>query len=296
MIRKERFFRLEHMMIGSIKKGFWAVLAVWTMSSCLSNVELADEVKAKENQAQILAYFAKQNQSPIAIENGGYYALTKSNSTGELASKGDTLRLQYELSNLVTGQVIESPKDPLIYQFGYLNPIFARLMYHLKDGEEAVLGLPGTSQSFDGLPAFTPLKVVVKNYSVRSQNDRIDEFIAAKKYKVTEKTAEGLRYISLSPGTGEVPASGKVVKLKYTGRFLNGLAFDGNMARTDSFSVTIGNAQTVKGFSEGVSKMRLGERAVLVFPSSLGYGEKGSSTTIPGFTPLVFEIYVAKIQ
>ena len=283
-------------MIGSIKKGLLAVLADWTMSSCLSNVELADEVKAKENQAQILAYFAKQNQSPVAIENGGYYALTKANTSGELASKGDTLRMQYELFNLVTGQLIESPKDPLVYQFGYLNPIFGRLMSYLKDGEEAVLGLPGTSQSFVGLPAFTPLKVVVKNYTVRSQNDRIDEFIAAKKYTVKERTTEGLRYISLSPGTGDIPASGKVVKLKYTGRFLNGLAFDGNMARTDSFSVTIGSAQTGKGFSEGVSKMRLGERAVLVFPSPLGYGEKGSSTTIPGFTPLVFEIYVAKIQ
>jgi FKBP-type peptidyl-prolyl cis-trans isomerase len=284
------------MMISSIQKGFLAVLAVWTMSSCLSNVELADEVKAKENQTQILAYFAKQNQSPIAIENGGYYALTKTNAGGELAAKGDTLRMQYELSNLATGQVIESPKDPLVYQFGYLNPIFGRLMSYLKDGEEAVLALPGTSQTFDGLPAFTPLKVVVKNYSVRSQNDRIEEFIAAKKYTVKEKTAEGLRYISLSPGTGDVPASGKVVKLKYTGRFLNGIAFDGNMARTDSFSVTIGSSQTVAGFSAGISKMRLGERAILVFPSALGYGEKGSSTTIPGFTPLVFEIYVAKIQ
>lgn len=283
-------------MIGSIQKGFWAILAVWTMSSCLSNVELADEVKAKENQAQILAFFAKQNQSPIAIENGAYYALTKTNSTGELASKADTLQMHYELSNLLTGQIIENPKDPLVYQFGYLNPIFGRLMSYLKDGEEAVMGLPGTSQSFDGLPAFTPVKVLIKNYSVRSQNDRIDEYIAAKKYTVKERTADGLRYISLSPGTGDVPASGKVVKLKYTGRLLNGIAFDGNMARTDSFSVTIGSSQTVKGFSAGVAKMRLGERAVLVFPSPLGYGEKGSSTTIPGFTPLVFEIYVAKIQ
>lgn len=283
-------------MIGSIQKGFWAILAVWTMTSCLSNVELADEVKAKENQAQILAYFTKQNQSPIAIENGGYYALTKSNASGELASKGDTLRMDYELANLLTGQVIERSKDPLVYQFGYLNPIFANLMTYLKDGEEAVLGLPGTSQSFDGLPAFTPLKVTIKNYVVRSQNDRIDEFIAANKYTVNERTAEGLRYIRLTPGTGEIPASGKVVKLKYTGRFLNGIAFDGNMARTDSFSVTIGSSQTVKGFSAGVAKMRLGERAVLVFPSALGYGEKGSGTKIPGFTPLVFEIYVAKIQ
>jgi FKBP-type peptidyl-prolyl cis-trans isomerase len=283
-------------MKSSIQQILLAVFAFVTMSSCLSNVELADEVKAKENQAQILAYFSKQNQTPVAIENGAYYALTKTNSTGELASKGDTLVVDYAFFNLVTGQLIEKSAEPLVYQYGFLNPIFARLMNYLKDGEEAVLAMPGTSQSFDGLPAFTPLKIVVKSYSVRSQNDRIDAFIAAKKYNVTESTPEGLRYIRLTPGTGDVPAAGKIVKLKYTGRFLNGIAFDGNMARTDSFSVTIGGSQTVAGFSAGVAKMRLGERAILVFPSKLGYGEKGSSNSIPGFTPLVFEIYMAKIQ
>jgi FKBP-type peptidyl-prolyl cis-trans isomerase len=68
------------------------------------------------------------------------------------------------------------------------------------------------------------------------------------------------------------------------------------MARTDSFSVTVGGTQTVIGFQKGIEKMRLGEKAVVVFPSTIGYGEKGSGTSIPGFTPLLFEIYIAKIQ
>jgi FKBP-type peptidyl-prolyl cis-trans isomerase len=42
--------------------------------------------------------------------------------------------------------------------------------------------------------------------------------------------------------------------------------------------------------------MRLGEKAIVVFPSTIGYGEKGSGTSIPGFTPLMFEIYIAKIE
>jgi FKBP-type peptidyl-prolyl cis-trans isomerase len=140
------------------------------------------------------------------------------------------------------------------------------------------------------------LKVLIKDYVVRSQDDQIEDFISKKQYTVTEKLANGLRFIRLNPGTGEIPASGKVVKLKYTGRFLNGFAFDGNMARSDSFSVTIGGKSTVVGFQAGVEKMRLGERAILVFPSSIGYGEKGSGASIPGFSPLSFEIYVAKIQ
>jgi len=266
------------------------------MTSCLTDVELADEAKAKESKAQILAYYAKLNQVPVQMADGSYYYVTKANPNGELASKGDTLSMRYILSNLVTGEVLDSTKVPLVYQYGYLNPVYAKLMAYLKEGEQAVMAIPGTSQSFPGLPAFTPLKVTVKDYVVRSQNDQIEDFIARKKLTVTEKDANGLRFIRLSPGTGEIPTSGKIVKLKYTGRFLNGFAFDGNMARTDSFSVTVGGTSTVIGFQTGIEKMRLGERAILVFPSSIGYGEKGSGATIPGFTPLSFEIYVAKIQ
>lgn len=279
-----------------MKKVLLAFGIMLGMTSCLSNVELADEAKAKESQAQILSYFAKLNQNPIAIEDGSYYYVAKPNVAGEKASKGDTVKMHYVLSNLLTGEVLDSTKNPLVYQYGFLNPIYAKLLAYIKEGEQAVMALPGTSQSFVGLPAYTPLKVMVKDYVVRSQKDQIEEFIAKKKLTVTEQTANGLRYIRLNPGTGEIPASGKVVKLKYTGRFLNGFAFDGNMARTDSFSVTIGGSSTVVGFQTGVEKMRLGERAILVFPSTIGYGEKGSGSTIPGYTPLVFEIYVAKID
>lgn len=281
---------------SSLKKVVFALGIMLGMTSCLSDVELADEAKAKESQAQILSYFSKLSQIPIAMEDGAYYYVAKPNVAGELASKGDTVKMRYVLSNLLTGEVLDSTKTPLVYQYGYYNPVYAKLLAHIKEGEQAVMAIPGTSQSFAGLPAYTPLKVLIKDYVVRSQNDQIEEFIAKKKLAVTSQEANGLRYIRINPGTGDIPTSGQVVKLKYTGRFLNGFAFDGNMARTDSFSVTIGGTSTVIGFQMGIEKMRLGERAILVFPSPIGYGEKGSGSTIPGFTPLAFEIYVAKIQ
>ncbi|RXK50755.1 FKBP-type peptidyl-prolyl cis-trans isomerase [Aquirufa rosea] len=269
------------------------------LGACLSNVELVDEIRAKENQAQIAAYFSKQGQSPTAMENGAYFFVTKSNPSGELATKGDTLSVHYEFANLITGQILDSTdrkaNSPFTYRYGFTNPVFSQLMAYLREGEQAVLALPGTAQEFPGLPAYTPMKVSIKSYKVRSQEDNIKEFIAAKKYQVTETTEDGLRFIQLVKGTGDLPATGKVVKVKYTGRYLNGFAFDGNMLKTDSLSVTIGGSQTVKGFQKGIEKMRLGEKAVLVFPSSLGYGQAGSGS-IPGYTPLVFEVYLAKIN
>jgi FKBP-type peptidyl-prolyl cis-trans isomerase len=272
---------------------------VLLLTSCLSNVELQDDVKAKENQTQILAYFTKLGVIPVALENGAFYTVTQANSTGELATRGDSLFVHYELSNLNTGKVLDSTNrktnTPLVYRYGLTNPVFAKLMGYLKEGEQATMIIPGTPQAFDGLPAYTPLKCVIKQYKVISQNDKIDELIAAKGWVVTEKSTDGLRFIRTATGTGDLGVSGKVMMLKYTGRFLNGVAFDGNMAKTDTFSVTFGGSQTVQGFQRSIEKMRLGEKAVVVFPSTLGYGEKGSSS-IPGFTPLVFELYLTKIK
>ena len=273
--------------------------SVLFLSSCLSNIELQDDIKARENQAQILDYFTKLGVVPVALDNGSFYTITRSNAAGELATRGDSIIVHYELSNLKTGKVLDSTNrkinTPFVYRYGLTNPVFAKLMGFMREGEQATMVIPGTPQAFEGLPAYTPMKCTIKQYTIRSQNDKIDELIASKGWVVTESSADGFRYIRTETGTGELGTSGKILKVKYTGRFLNGFAFDGNMAKTDTFSVTFGGSQTVKGFQRAIEKMRTGEKAIVIFPSTLGYGEKGSSS-IPGFTPLLFELYLAKIK
>jgi FKBP-type peptidyl-prolyl cis-trans isomerase len=287
------------MIKSRIFKDLFLLGSVLFLASCLSNAELQDDIKAKENQTQILAYFTKIGVIPVALDNGSFYTVTKTNSSGELASRGDTLFVHYEFSNLKTGQILDSTdrksNSPLVYRYGLSNPVFAKLMSLLKEGEQATMVIPGTAQDFEGLPAYTPMKCVIKQYKIRSQNDRIDEFIASKGWVVTDKSTDGLRYIRTKEGTGDLGTTGKIMMMKYTGRFLNGFAFDGNMAKTDSFKVTFGGIQTVQGFQRGIEKMRTGEKAIIVFPSTLGYGEKPSGS-IPGFSPLVFELYLAKIK
>ena len=228
--------------------------------SCLSDIALEDDIKAEENKKQIVAYFASQSQTPTALSDGSYYFVTKSNPSGELATKGDSLYVHYEFSNLATGKVLDSTNraanSPYFFRYGFGNPIFVNLMSALREGEQATLVLPGTSQAFPDLPAFSPLLVKVKSYVVRTQDDLIREFITQYKYSVTEAQTDGLRYIRLKAGTGDIPAQGKIVKIKYTGRFLSSKAFDGNMARTDSLSVTVGGTQTVPGFQMGIEKMK----------------------------------------
>ncbi|MCP9765741.1 hypothetical protein EGI31_22630 [Lacihabitans soyangensis] len=49
------------------------------------------------------------------------------------------------------------------------------------------------------------------------------------------------------------------------------------------------------GIYRGISKLRKGEKARIIFPSSIGYGTNGSGS-IPPYTPLIFDIEVLTVN
>jgi FKBP-type peptidyl-prolyl cis-trans isomerase len=60
--------------------------------------------------------------------------------------------------------------------------------------------------------------------------------------------------------------------------------------------VLIGGKQVVSGFENGLTKLRVGEKALLIFPSAIGYGTTGSGATIQPYSPLLFDIEVLKVN
>lgn len=123
------------------------------------------------------------------------------------------------------------------------------------------------------------------------ENAQIDKFISENGLSVSEKTASGLRFIKTKTNaSGAALAKGKSVALAYTGKLLSGKTFD-----SGTFSFYLGIGQVVKGFDEGVAKLRVGEKAILIFPSSLGYGADGAGKDIKGNTPLYFDVEVLSV-
>ena len=55
------------------------------------------------------------------------------------------------------------------------------------------------------------------------------------------------------------------------------------------------DAGMIAGFTEGVQKMKVGDKAVLFIPSHLGYGERGGGP-IPPNSDLIFELEMVEIQ
>lgn len=102
------------------------------------------------------------------------------------------------------------------------------------------------------------------------------------------RTASGLVYRELQPGTGASPKATDTVKVHYRGTLINGTEFDSSYKRNEPASFPLN--QVIPCWTEGVQKMKVGGKSQLVCPASIGYGERGAPPDIPGGATLVFEI------
>jgi len=129
------------------------------------------------------------------------------------------------------------------------------------------------------------------------EKEILRQFIQGSKISV-KPTSSGLYYIKLSPGNGRRVKPGDTLSIDYEGRFLNGKFFDSTIKRFEPFQFVYGQEwQVIKGLEEGVGMMEEGEKALLIVPSELAFGQEGSSTgIIPPYTSLIYEVELKKIK
>src|SRR5271165_3299046 len=117
--------------------------------------------------------------------------------------------------------------------------------------------------------------------------------IAAKTYLDKAATApgavkepSGLIYKETLAGTGVSPKATDTVKVHYRGTLVDGTEFDSSYKRNEPAKFPLNGV--IKCWTEGVQKMKIGGKAMLVCPSDLAYGDQGRPS-IPGGATLIFE-------
>ncbi len=115
----------------------------------------------------------------------------------------------------------------------------------------------------------------------------------ASKEAGAEKSESGLVFKSTTAGTGVSPLATDTVKVHYRGTLTDGTEFDSSIKRGEPVEFPLNGV--IKCWTEGLQRMKVGEKARLTCPSDLAYGDQGQPPSIPGGATLIFDVELLDI-
>jgi FKBP-type peptidyl-prolyl cis-trans isomerase FklB len=148
----------------------------------------------------------------------------------------------------------------------------------------------------DRLAAKTEFQTELRDLLVKKQADTAANNIAAgeafleangKKDGVIT-TDSGLQYKILTTGDGKQPKDTDTVTTHYKGTLIDGREFDSSYKRDKPASFPVKGV--IKGWTEALQLMHVGDKWQLFVPSELAYGESKRSELIEANSTLIFEI------
>lgn len=298
------------------------MLLIGGMVSCKNDIGLDTTAVAilDSNKIDILTYATSEKLKGTMTASGLYYALNKPGTSAVTPAYGQELEFTYTLYLLkgpsnttavtgVTDQFIDSTKTPVFYPFfaHSLPPGLEEGFLRMHEGDQVILLIPSAlafgnvATVTPAIPANSPVRYDLTLNRTRTEDQQIDDYIAANKLSVTEKTSTGLRFIKTKSvdSTTKFPTAAQTLTIKYKGKLLRtASAFDST--GNGIYSTTLGKS-AIAGFNEGLAKLKQGEKATLIFPSGQGYKETGTTNSkgeyiIPPYAPLRFDIELISAQ
>ena len=278
------------------------------LTSC--SVENPVEQEVAKNDVDIQNYLKQRNLSYQKTTDGMYYTLVPGGATTAPAVS-DLITFHYKLT-LLDGTFVDSTSKVANQSksivFGVSQSMFTLPVSYMKAGDKGTFLLPSSlafgANSFGSVPAYSVIKADIEVVSIKNQADQITSMQTTFGFTSPEKTSTGLVFQkTLENPTGAAVTKGQSVKVNYTGRLgygyiqtdaSNKVIYDSKFG-SGTMTFTVGAGQLIPGFEETVLKMKVGEKAKAILPYALAYGVAGNSS-IPGYSPLYFEIEVVSAQ
>ena len=117
--------------------------------------------------------------------------------------------------------------------------------------------------------------------------EAISDYIAKKQITNVITLESGLAYRTITEGTGGNPSINSTVSCYYKGYLTDDSVFDQTDNTKPAISFPLSNV--IKGWQEGIPKMKKGSKTQFFIPSKLAYG-KTAQGKIPANSVLVFEV------
>ncbi len=115
-----------------------------------------------------------------------------------------------------------------------------------------------------------------------------------KKKKGVTTLPSGLQYKVVSSGKGASPKASDTVVTHYHGTLIDGTVFDSSVERGQPATFPVSGV--IKGWTEALQKMKVGDKWKVFVPSQLAYGPNGAGDRIGPNTTLIFDIELLEIK
>ena len=106
----------------------------------------------------------------------------------------------------------------------------------------------------------------------------------------------GLQYEVIKKGdaASAMPKAEDTVVANYAGTLIDGKEFDNSYKRGEPLTIPVSGV--IKGWTEVLQLMHIGDKFKVFIPSELGYGERGAGAEIPPGATLIFDMELLKIK
>lgn len=149
-------------------------------------------------------------------------------------------------------------------------------------------------------------KKALEEEQASNESKSIESFLS--RNKLTFSKTNGVYHVTQKKSFGYQVAKGDTVRFDYVGYTLDGLVFETNIkseakkAKLDTLvrtfeplKVIIGKSNLIEGLENGLKLLREGEEAIIVFPSTMGYGGNALGLVEPN-SPLAFYIKLISVN
>jgi len=235
----------------------------------------------------------------ITTPSGLSYVLNELGA-GESVDSGNVVTVHYT-GFLTDSTKFDSSKDrnePFTFKVGGGMVIggWDEGLSYLKVGDKATFTIPAElgygSKAQGSIPANSTL---IFDVDVLNVKDGAKPFIV--KGLDTTSFSSGLKMIKMIENTDSIlPNRGQMVSVDYSGYLIDGKLFDSSVDRGKPIEFPVGNGSVIKGWDEAILKMHKGDKARLIIPASLAYGERGAGKVIPPNATLIFDVVLVDIK
>jgi len=214
------------------------------------------------------------------------------------------MALFFTVSTMSIAQDMSNEVDSISYTIGVLfaknvkqqglgklnSKVVAKAIEDYLSGNTTVIPEEKCEQMYMGY-----MKKIQENRTAGAKSEGLAYLAENAKKPGVMVTESGLQYEIINSGTEmRKPGPTDKVKTHYHGTNIDGTVFDSSVDRGEPISFPVNGV--IKGWTEALQMMNVGDKWKLTIPSELAYGARGAGAKIAPHAVLVFEVELLGIE